>query len=578
MSMKLPRLGVRSLNDYYRRSVLSYLSLRYALEADALKSDRWATEIAPEIVEREQDGGYLVSKLFKEVRAGKFIFRDIGSPGPNEALAEAALLEACGKAGSVFARSSDVFSYRLARNSETGGSFSPYFEHYKKRQRAIGRCCRKHRDHIVFCADIRNFYPTLSRARVRVAWNEACAKSKLEDKWRLLGNHLLNRQKRFVKRGLLVGPMFSHLLADLSLRDIDRRIRKKYPGRYFRYVDDIAIVLLENEIAPAKRLIAKLLRTAGLRFHPNKFSATPTAVWAKTAPWQGRASSVEVRDKKWMALIDRIKCYLLKKPDEIDDLGAALRMAGVRIPLPKYRNALSDQDYQERLRRRMQTIWFRQYVKRLTIKKVVAQSKRAVIGYLEEFAEHWTQYGAIEDRVQRKWHSTKIKNILGKLTMLAPEELLPLLLETLEPTDEFAPSRSILDAIRRRNVTDLISFGGSVCGAAGQILSAHGGRYACRPKRWSAQARQGLATLLLMGVDVEDSWPIHVRRDLLIKFSLGEFSSNTWRTTKSSFGREVMAICRGVDLNKNRHLLSSPLNPDDEWLLLSDEINLPILS
>ena len=576
--MKLSRLSIRALNDYSRRSVLGYLSLRHALEADALQGDRWATEVAPDIVDREPEGGYHVAKVFKEQKAGGFIFREIGSPGSNEALAEAALLEACGKAGRVFARVADVYSYRLAKNHETAGSFSPYFEHYKRRQRAIGLCCRRHRDHFVFCADIRNFYPSISRTRVRNLWREACVKSELGTKWQLLGQRLIDRQKSFAKKGLLVGPMFSHLLADLALRDFDKKMRKKYPARYFRYVDDVAIVLPQREIPAAKRLMTRILGKAGLKLHPHKFSEMLAVSWAKTAPWQGKASSVEVRDKKWMALVDRIKCYLLKRPNEIEELGAALRAVGVRIPLPKYQAAVADADYQVRLRRRMQTKWFLKYVHGLTIRKVVAQSQRAVEGYLNEFAAHWEQYGVIEDKVQRKWHSTKLKNILGKLTMLAPEELLDLLLELLEGADEFASSRAILRAIRKRDVTDLIGFGGSICGAAGQILSARGGQYACQPKRWPAQSRQGLATLLLMGVNIEDSWPIHVRRDFPIRFSLGEFGPKSWKRVKSRFGREIMAISRDVSLEKNQRLLGTPLNPDDEWHLLSDELNLPVFS
>lgn len=578
MSVKIQRLGVRALNDYSRRSYFTYLALRYAMEATAVCKDRWARDVSPEIVHREPEAGYHVEYAFKELIKGKPFFRTIYSPSSNEALAEAALLEACGKAGGPFSPRPDVYSYRLAKDTEQEGSFSPYFDHFKRRQVAIGRCCKRNKRSVVLYADIRNFYPSLSRTKVKNLWKAACRETGLDAKWADLGLKLLERQKPLSPKGLMVGPMFSHLLADLALRSFDAEMRARYARKYFRYVDDIALIIPISAVADVKRQMARLLSSAGVKLHPKKFAVMPCQEWAQSAPWQGMPASIEQRDKKWMALIDRIKCYLLKKPDEADLLAYELRAAEIRIPLPRYQAGVTDPEYLARLKKRKDTLWFRKQVSRLTIPKIVSQARRAVGGYMEEFSAQWAAYGQVTGNMERKWHTSRIKGLLGKLTMLAPEESVPGITRLLEAHPEFTASRAIFSAIEHNDVTELIALGGSVCGAAGQVLAARGQIYKCAPKRWPSEARQGFATLCLMGVKVDAKLPLHVKRDFDVRFVMGDFKPKTWRRMKSRFERDIMAISKEVSLGRNQHLMHSPLNPDDEWLVLSDELNLPVFS
>lgn len=578
MTTKVQRLGVRALNDYSRRSYLTYLSLRYAMEATAVCKDRWAREVCPAIVAREPEGGYHVEYVFKEIVNGKSIFRTIYSPGSNEALSEAALLEACGKAGGIFSPQPEVFSYRLAKASEQKGSFSPYFDHFRRRQRAIGRCCKRNRKSVVLYADIRNFYPSLSRTKVKNFWKAACHEAGLDETWIKLGLDLLERQRPLSPKGLMVGPMLSHLMADLALRAFDSEMRRKFKGRYFRYVDDIAVVVPASGVGRVKQQMARLLQPVGVKLHPKKFAEMPCPEWAKSAPWQGASDSIEQRDRKWIALVDRIKCYLLKKPDQADLLGDELRTAGIRIPLPRYQADVTDPDYLARLKKRMETAWFRNHISKLTIPKIILQARRAVTGYMEEFSAHWANYGDVTGKMAKKWHVSRIKGLLGKLTMLAPEQAVPSIAQVLEGHPEFVSSRAIFRAIERNDVTELISFGGSICGAAGQVLATRKQTYRCTPKRWPSHARQGFSTLCLMGVKVDAELPKHVKRDFDVRFVMGDYRPSAWRRMKSRFERDLMAISKEVSLGRNQHLINSPFNPDDEWLLLSDELNSPVFS
>jgi hypothetical protein len=575
--VKIQRLAIRALNDYNRRSSFTYLALRYALEACSVRKDRWAIQIAPEILSREERDSYLVNWFFKDYYRGKFVFRKIGGPGSNEALAEAALLDVCAQTGEVFAPKKDVFSYRLSKKNSLEGSFQRYFDNYKRRQRAIGRCCRKYKSYIVLYADIKNFYPSVSRSRARGVWKVACAQAKLPARWARLGEYLIDRQKVVSPKGLLVGPMFSHLIADLSLRDFDAAMRRSYQGNYFRYVDDIALVIPAAGKTRVKRRMTSLLKSAGLKLHPGKFAEMRASEWAEKAPWQGKPTVIEDRDKKWVALIDRVKCYLIKKPEKFDALSDALREVDLRIPLPKYQLAISDADYVERLKRRMRSKAFLRYVNGLTRRKIVNRALRASRHYMEEFSVHWSAYGELAG-MEKKWHGTRVKGLLGKLTMLAPETLFPGLVRILEGHPEFAGVRAIFKAIQTNDVSDLVLFGGSICGAAGQVLATRGKHYRCEVERWSKAAAQGYATLCLMGVDIATKPPLHVSRRFEARFAHGGYGAGAWRTLGHPFARDVVAISKEVSLEKNQRLMHSPMNPDDEWVLLSDELNMPLFS
>ena len=61
--MKLQRpgiLAVRAVNQYRRRDVLSYLSLRYYLDNAAARADLWAQEVAMDLVQGRTDLPYLL--------------------------------------------------------------------------------------------------------------------------------------------------------------------------------------------------------------------------------------------------------------------------------------------------------------------------------------------------------------------------------------------------------------------------------------------------------------------------------------------------------------------------------------
>lgn len=103
-------LAVRAVNQYRRRDVLAYLSLRYYLDNVASRTDPWAKQVSIDLVLGRTESPYLRVHHFKETNDhGGIEHREIFLPGANEALVEAALLAECGKHEEVFNNPEHVF-------------------------------------------------------------------------------------------------------------------------------------------------------------------------------------------------------------------------------------------------------------------------------------------------------------------------------------------------------------------------------------------------------------------------------------------------------------------------------------
>lgn len=245
--MRSRKLAIRALNEARRTDPLAYLSLRYTAATTVGMKDEWAREVAPRIVMGRGDSTFVESQQFKELNAaGSPEFRTVRYCGGPHQLAEAALIEACSTAGGPFIPRDSVYSYRYPSSSSYEGVFTPYFELFAKRQDDIGRRCRQFTRHTVVYLDIKSFYPSVKVTKVRAAWKRACRNSTLDPFWVDFGHYLIDLQFLH-KDGLLIGPLFSHLLANLYLAEFDREMERRFPKRYFRYVDDFAFVVKHED-------------------------------------------------------------------------------------------------------------------------------------------------------------------------------------------------------------------------------------------------------------------------------------------------------------------------------------------
>ena len=277
MSFRYGLLATRALNQYRRRDVVAYLGLRYYLENTAARADLWATDVAVDLAIRQSRASYLTVQHFKEIDVdGCISHRAIHLPGPNESLAEAALVDACARAGSEFDPGESVFSYRPATGDDESGIFVHYIHGLKLRHSEITKICNAQPDVRVAFFDIKRFYPTVPMQKSVSAWTNACDRSGLQKKFTELGLRLLSsHQEESAHSGghLLTGPMFSHLIGNLVLRNMDQLLSIG-PAKYLRYVDDLTLIGSPREIAESLQKAKRCLAELGLELHPESSTKT----------------------------------------------------------------------------------------------------------------------------------------------------------------------------------------------------------------------------------------------------------------------------------------------------------------
>ena len=572
--MNISWLAVRALNEYRRVSPLTYLGLRYSMMAESPRDSRWAEEIAVAILERQDAPSYLACHQYKQVgEKGKLEFRNLYFPGANEALAETALLAACAMAGGPFDVKDDVFSYHLTPLGSAEGVFRQYFHLFAKRQTAISKACLQWPNDMVLYADIKSFYPSVTPRRARNAWEAASKKGRLDSCWRGLGHHLLDIYQ-VVERGLLIGPMFSHVVGNLVLTEFDRRLRQRYGGRFFRYVDDIALVIPPDEKQSALEFIRKVLHPLGLRLNPKKIHHLSAVEWRAGAPHQRidyEGMDDRADDRWWMNLIDKIKCYLMANPETEYDLARAFKSEGIRIALPRYMSAIQDAGYVHRFERRLTSREFKRSVAGLTVSQLVGEARAVGILYRGDFDEAWQKFQK-SDRMQRKWLISQIRYLLGRLVVVAPETDLAGLAAVLKSAPDFAEFHAVFDALARRDASDLVRFSGKICAAAGQAMATSGQRVRCVPTTWNKESVEGYANLVLFGVELYPEPPARIARRMPLHFLSGECESRDWFKAKEPFFQEIIALAGHSSMKKHRELMDAPIDPEERWVLFADEL------
>lgn len=573
MSAKItPRLALRALNDSRRVDPLAYLSLRYTLSSVASLKNVWARAIAPEIVRRRPGPGFLESKLFKQLdQNGTAEFRDVVRPGGPEALAEVALLDACARAGKAFKPADEVYSYHFPKRNSVEGAFVPYFQLFSARQAKIGEVCEKLPRNWVLYADIRQFYPSITSSRATKAWERACEESKLDPGWREFGRLLLNRQF-ILKKGLLVGPSFSHLIANLVLRDLDKEMAKAFPGRYFRYVDDFVFIVPPKRKSETTSLLKAGLKKLGLRLHRKKTHWLGAKKWKENAPYQNDDYDDEpVGDEGWMHFIDHLKCYLMARPAMQDRVRATFLEAGLRVPLPRYTVETMASSYGDRFNIRLASKEFADTLKYLSPKEQVNEGLRLRKAYAKQFESAWEDFVPAVGPI-RKWKLSKVRYLLGRMLLIGSMDQVNEIHGMINEKAEVAEYAAILGVLLTGSADTLLPFGWKVAASAGQVLAAASIPVTCKSIGWKDEHVEAYTTLRLAGVAVDVQLPKRLNSDPRIQAVVGDRPAAAWAEMPYSFYRELAALIGTRSLENHQTLLQTPADPDVRWEVFADEL------
>ena len=509
-------LASKAVNQYRGRDVFSYLALRYCLQAPIARKDSWSEDNAIQAVLGSPRGRYLRSYHFKSFSTGQIEHRQLMVPGPTEALAEAVLLSHCAKQWEI-ERYDKLFSYFPTEISDRQGYFAAYMIGLRSRQRKISEICLSDPEATVSYFDIEKFYPSITPAVARYAWDSFAVRSLMSDRLRRVGEKLIsNHAFETDGRSILTGPMFSHFIANLVLKVVDDHA-VEYPATYIRYVDDITLVGSENSIRRSVEAISDDLAALGLSLHkenPNKTLTVSAREWI--------TSSGDFHDDPittgWMRLVSDIKKLLIFRPDDAFNLEAALLKEGFRFPIPDYTLARRDRSIFEKVRRLGIWGWLFAKSRNVSIERIVSSANSLRDQLEKECSDLFGSAGELSI-FQRKRRVSKLRYRLGRLAYLSSYNSLSTFGEAAQKWPELAFHSALLRAIVSGDCSRVIEMGSNVSQAAGQIFRATG-RLATFSRPISSEAEhQGLAILLLNGVSVEAT--VRSIQHPLVKFAAG---------------------------------------------------------
>ncbi|MEZ5325934.1 MAG: RNA-directed DNA polymerase [Verrucomicrobiales bacterium] len=566
------KLAIRALNDARRTDPLAYLSLRQTAATVVGVKDLWAREIATRIILGRISPTFVESLQFKEINeSGTPEFRNVRFCGGPHQLAEAALIEACSLAGGPFIASKSVYSYRFANRNNTEGLYQPYFELFSKRQDDIGKRCRKHSKHWVVYLDIKSFYPSITKTRIRSVWKKACKESGLDAFWERLGTHFLELQFSY-KDGLLIGPQFSHLLANLFLGDFDIEMEKRFPHRYFRYVDDFAFVVRPEEKDGLLEMVATKLKPLGLRLNDGKTQWMGAEKWTKNAPFQTPEYEDDfIGDERWMLFIDQLKRYLISNPADGTSIREAFESEGIRIPVPRYEAAIQSELYQIGLERRRRRKGFAEATAELSISSIVDRALDLRAGYLQEFDILWPDFQAASGLI-RKWKRSRIRYLIGRCLLVARvSELIPLY-EAVRTDNELSEYSAMLEAIVTGNVDGLLRFGWKPASAIAPAISTAGIRLRTSRKNWSQESLEALSALRLGGATVAATVSANASQENRYLVSMANFGPSDWVKEADPFYRELKSLAGDRTFEDFIKSFQTPIDPDEDWSVFSEEL------
>ena len=529
-SIRPPIVVTRAVNQYRRRDILPYLCLRYCFASQATRSGDWLRRVAVRLAKQRDPLRYYCLKHFKELRGGKPDLRDIFVPGAIEAVAEAVLLNRCSLAPHVFENPRDVFSYRLAGGDDRQGLFQHYSSGLRERHAAVARACRAKPRQVVAYRDIKAYYPSISLAKARTTWERYATEAGLHADDVGLGAALIEGQRGCnpsAPDNLLVGPMLSHLIGNLVLRDLDTEFAGHPSVRYFRYVDDIILVGGHSQVVEASSQLSGRLAGISLQMHP---AGSSKNIDVSSEEWlTGENDYADSNERpSWKTLIGELKTFLIRNPSQREALAVALRNEGIRIPVVDYSSAIAEQTYLTKLAEWAEYRWYRVIGKAASIAGIVQQARVLAERFEEGLVETADRFNAAS-LFGRKRFVPKLRYRLNRLAYLAPPDRLPGISDAVAGIPDVACHAAVIESLYAGTIDSILRYGCNASNVVAQVMRANGTAARCGLSILSESMTQSLSMFPLNGVDVRTTGDLSPQAKDLWEFATVGYSETVAR-------------------------------------------------
>ncbi|MBZ5527758.1 MAG: RNA-directed DNA polymerase [Acidobacteriia bacterium] len=553
------------MNEYRRRDALAYLGLRYYLENKAARSDHWAREVSINLILNRTRFPYFSVSHFKETDdQGNVLHRPIYLPTANEALAETALLKECAQQPKAFSNPGVVFSYALNEGENRSGIFKRYSSGLGKRDSRISQACKDSPDGTVQYVDIKHFYPSISTGLATKAWREQCEASGLCNRHRQVGEKLIADHAMAAKAGeggILTGPMFSHLLANLVLRKMDEHFSANLPAKYFRYVDDITLVGEQDAVKLSLNLLQTRLSELGFKLHDD---SSPKNIKISTKDWLSGCDDFfgSGRQRMWYELISDLRLFLLLNPDQGNALQTAFRNESFRIPVRDYSAVVREQDFLEGIIRNTKRRLIRWNPRGLNIGSFIHRANMLRSQYETEFLELLGGAAALSG-YERKRRIPKLRWLAGRLIYIAEEAALQRLASDAGQIKELHFQSQVMKAVASGEIDDLLSLGTNAAQAAAQPLHASGKTCILANGVHANIKEQGLAIFLFNGVPIKQLGVSSRVQSEIVRFAKSGSDMALMRSA-DPYIREIACLHGMGPRPRHEELLQTVFDEDEE--------------
>ncbi len=556
-------LAVKALNQYRKRDIIPYLGLRYYLENISACESRWINEISCRLTLDNKSLSYLKVFHLKDFVDEKYIHREIFIPAPNEALSEVALIAEISKY-SEFHPKSYVFSYRFSGEKENNGVFSPYFIGFKERHKNIADACRVAENDFVLYTDIKKFYPNIQSKDAISAWIDACKKSKIEKKFQSLGMKILENHKAVCcehdgGKGLLTGPIFSHVIANLLFDTIDIKMNEITNGRYWRYVDDVVMAGTANEIRLWRNNLSGYLSELGLELHNgDKDFEVECSKWIKS-----EYDFDNLMGDDWIVLISDIKRFLLSRPEHTENLREAFKANHIRIPVIDYSNLVMQSSYLVKCKDWMRKYkWAKKSVVNINIEYLLRSAKQCENKFLTKINKI-IELPYTENIFDQKRLTPKLRYLAGRLLYLLCDDDLEKLSNRLSKFKDLFLISKTMKAVATKNVTEILQMGTNATHITAQLLRSTNSRVTIDIKDFSDDPlmEQSVAILELNGIFHDANKGVIELRRLAVADEIFDLMKSD-----DGFIKEFSCL-HGVLPARHQQMLNSSFDRDEDLAL-----------
>lgn len=466
-------LAIKALNQYRQRDVLPYLALRYYLSSSAGRQNRWIEDVCTRLATDEDKSSYLKTYHFKDYIDGSYHYRYIYIPSANEILAEVALISEISKY-KIFQPKNFVYSYRFSDFDDKSGVFKPYFYGLQERQKSIAKACKENKTGIVLYTDIKKFYPSIPLDKALKVWEDSCTSSSLDNKFKNLGTSIIKKHGNVSARdrtgqGILTGPLFSHVIANLLLDEIDIKMAELSQGKYWRYVDDIVFLGSEDDLIIFRNALESELSNLNLKLHTgNKDFKIPCNEWLSGEHDFNNSFGIE-----WISLIANVKRFLLAHPYQVGELRYEFNKHNIRIPVLDYSNVVQESGFLKKMQDWLgQYTWAKKQVRVITIKSLVSQAEKCRNIFSNQLNHLLNQNNNLT-LYERKRLIPKLRYLTGRLLYLLNEDTLKKIFPKLEIYPELYLIAKVTEAVATKDLSKILPMGINATQIASQLLKVN---------------------------------------------------------------------------------------------------------